>query len=77
MAEVVAAIRRVADIMAEISAASREQSAGVSQVGEAVMQLDQTTQQTSALVEGMAAAAASLSKQATDLVQAVAVFRLG
>ncbi|WP_326540259.1 methyl-accepting chemotaxis protein [Pseudorhodoferax sp.] len=77
MAEVVAAIRRVADIMAEISAASREQSAGVSQVGEAVMQLDQTTQQNSALVEEMAAAAASLSKQATDLVQAVAVFRLG
>jgi methyl-accepting chemotaxis protein len=63
--------------MAEISAASREQSAGVSQVGEAVMQLDQTTQQNSALVEEMAAAAASLSKQATDLVQAVAVFKLG
>jgi len=77
MAEVVTSIKRVTDIMAEISAASREQSLGVSQVGEAVGQLDQTTQQNAALVEEMAAAAGSLKGQAHELVQAVAVFRLG
>ena len=77
MGEVVSSIRRVTDIMGEISAASSEQSAGVSQVGEAVTQMDQTTQQNAALVEEMAAAAASLSGQAQDLVQTVAVFKLG
>ena len=76
MDEVVGAIRRVTDIMGEISAASRQQSAGVSQVGEAITQMDQTTQQNAALVEQMAAAASSLSQQAGDLVQAVAVFKL-
>ena len=77
MSEVVNSIRRVTDIMGEISAASSEQSAGVSQVGEAVTQMDQTTQQNAALVEEMAAAAASLSTQAQDLVQTVAMFKLG
>ena len=62
--------------MAEISAASREQSAGVSQVGEAVMQMDTTTQQNAALVEEMSAATASLNLQAQELVRAVAVFQL-
>lgn len=57
MTEVVAAIRRVTDIMGEISAVSHEQSSGVSQIGEAVTQMDQTTQQNAALVEEMAAAA--------------------
>ncbi|MCL4771281.1 MAG: MCP four helix bundle domain-containing protein [Burkholderiaceae bacterium] len=76
MTEVVNAIRRVTDIMGEISAASSEQSAGVSQVGEAVTQMDQATQQNAALVEQMAAAAGSLSGQARELVQAVAQFRL-
>jgi len=76
MMEVVNAIRRVTDIMGEISAASSEQSAGVSQVGEAVTQMDQATQQNAALVEQMAAAAGSLSGQARELVQAVAVFTL-
>ena len=76
MEEVVASIRRVTDIMGEISAASSEQSAGVSQVGEAVTQMDQATQQNAALVEEMAAAAGSLNTQAQDLVQAVAVFKL-
>lgn len=76
MAEVVSSIRRVTDIMAEISAASSEQSQGVAQVGEAVTQLDQTTQQNAALVEESAAAAESLKTQAQQLVQAVAVFRL-
>ena len=76
MTEVVNSIRRVTDIMGEISAASSEQSAGVAQVGEAVTQMDQATQQNAALVEEMAAAASSLKSQAHDLVQTVAVFTL-
>ena len=76
MSEVVTSIRRVTDIVGEISAASSEQSQGVAQVGEAVTQMDQTTQQNAALVEESAAAADSLRKQAQDLVDAVAVFKL-
>jgi len=76
MTEVVGSIRRVTDIMGEISAASNEQSLGVSQVGEAVTQMDQATQQNAALVEEMAAAASSLQTQAQDLVGTVAVFKL-
>ena len=76
MTEVVSSIRRVTDLMGEISAASNEQSAGVSQVGEAVSQMDQVTQQNAALVEEMAAAASSLKSQAQELVQTVAVFKL-
>ncbi|WP_395455237.1 methyl-accepting chemotaxis protein [Acidovorax delafieldii] len=76
MTEVVSAIRRVTDIMGEISAASSEQSAGVGQVGEAVTQMDQATQQNAALVEEMAAAASALNAQAGELVNAVAVFKL-
>jgi methyl-accepting chemotaxis protein len=74
MAEVVGSIKRVTDIMGEISSASSEQSAGVSQVGEAVTQMDQATQQNAALVEESAAAADSLKSQAQQLVQAVALF---
>ncbi len=77
MDEVVTAIRRVTDIMGEISSASTEQSQGVSQVGEAVSQMDQVTQQNAALVEQSAAAADSLRQQAQQLVTAVAVFKLG
>jgi methyl-accepting chemotaxis protein len=76
MTEVVDSIRRVTDIMGEISAASAEQSAGVSQVGTAVGQMDQVTQQNAALVEESAAAAESLKVQALQLVQTVAVFKL-
>ena len=76
MADVVASIRRVTDIVGEISAASSEQSAGVSQVGEAITHMDQATQQNAALVEESAAAASSLQQQAAQLVQAVAVFKL-
>jgi methyl-accepting chemotaxis protein len=76
MNEVVDSVRRVTDIMGEISSASKEQSDGVGQIGEAVTQMDQATQQNAALVEEMAAAASSLSTQATELVQTVAVFRL-
>nr|WP_295773539.1 methyl-accepting chemotaxis protein [Rhodoferax sp.] len=76
MTEVVSSIRRVTDIMGEISAASSEQASGVQQVGEAVMQMDQVTQQNAALVEQMAAAASSLKALAAEQVQAVSVFRL-
>ncbi|RQO81846.1 methyl-accepting chemotaxis protein [Acidovorax sp. FJL06] len=76
MTEVVSAIRRVTDLMGEISAASEEQSQGVAQVGEAVTQMDQVTQQNAALVEEMAAAASSLNGQAAELVSAVAFFKL-
>jgi uncharacterized phage infection (PIP) family protein YhgE len=76
MDEVVGAIKRVSDIVGEISAASTEQSAGVAQIGQAVTQMDQATQQNAALVEESAAAAESLRHQAQTLVEAVAVFRL-
>jgi len=76
MTEVVGSIKRVTDIMGEISAASIEQSAGVAQVGEAVTQMDQATQQNAALVEESAAAAESMKVQAQQLVKAVAVFKL-
>ncbi len=77
MGEVVASIERVSGIMASISSASTEQSAGVAQIGEAVNQMDMTTQQNAALVEESAAASDSLKTQAHQLVQAVAVFKLG
>jgi methyl-accepting chemotaxis protein len=76
MTEVVTSIKRVTDIMAEISAASTEQSAGVAQVGDAVTEMDKATQQNAALVEQSAAAAESLRNQAKQLVAAVAVFKL-
>ncbi len=76
MTEVVASIRRVTDIMGEISAASSEQNLGVQQVGEAITQMDQSTQQNAALVEQMAAAASSMRTQAQDLVQTVSLFTL-
>ena len=76
MDEVVGAIKRVADIMADISAASRDQSAGIEQVSLAVSQMDEVTQQNAALVEEAAAAAESLEEQAHNLAQAVSVFRV-
>lgn len=76
MSEVVAAIRRVTDIMGEISAASTEQSQGVDQINEAVTQMDHATQQNAALVEEMAAAAASLNHQAGELVHTISTFKL-
>ena len=76
MTEVVSAIQRATDLMTEISAASNEQATGVAQVGEAVTQMDQVTQQNAALVEEMAASASSLKSRAQDLVRSVAVFRL-
>ena len=76
MTEVANAIKRVTDLMGDISTANTEQSTDVSQVAEVVMQMDKSTQQNAALVEQMAAAASSLRSQAQDLVQTVAVFKL-
>ena len=76
MHDIVAQVRRVSDMIAEISAATLEQSTGIGQVGKAVTMLDQVTQQNAALVEESAAAAESLKLQACELVDAVAVFRL-
>ena len=76
MTEVVTAIRRVTDIIGEVSSASSEQSQGVAQVGEAITQMDLVTQQNAALVEESAAAANSLKSQAEQLLQSVAVFQL-
>jgi methyl-accepting chemotaxis protein-1 (serine sensor receptor) len=76
MGEVVQAVRRVTDIMGEISAASVEQSAGIEQVSHAVNQMDQVTQQNAALVEEAAAAAQALEEQADVLRGTVASFQL-
>jgi len=76
MAEVVASVKRVTDIMSEITAASMEQSTGIEQVNEAIVQMDQVTQQNAALVEESAAAAESMEEQARQLAQAVSVFKL-
>jgi len=72
----VQAVKRVTDIMGEISAASAEQSAGIEQVNQAVAQMDEGTQQNAALVEQAAAAAGSLEEQALRLRDAVATFRV-
>ncbi len=77
MGEILQAVRRVTDIMGEIAAASEEQASGISQVGLAVTQMDQVTQQNAALVEEAAAAAASLQEQAARLRDAVGAFRIG
>jgi len=76
MQEIVVSITRVTDIMSEITRASAEQSTGVNQVGEAVTQMDQATQQSAALVKGSASEAGGLKLQAEHLVAAVAVFKL-
>lgn len=76
MEEVVGAVRRVTDIMDEISAASQEQSQGIDQVSQAVGQMDEVTQQNAALVQEASAAAASLEEQASRMEQAIAKFRL-
>ncbi len=76
MGEIVKSIQRVTAIVGEISSASSEQSTGVGQVGQAITQMDQTTQQNAALVEQSAAAAESLHQQAGQLLESVAVFKL-
>ncbi len=77
MDEIVDSVRRVTDIMAEITSASQEQNQGIGQVTQAITQMDQVTQQNAALVEQAAAAAQSLQEQAAGLSQVVSVFRLG
>ena len=77
MANIVTQVTRVNDLIGEISSASMEQSTGIGQIGDAVNQLDQVTQQNAALVEESAAAAESLKVQAAQLAQVVAVFKLG
>jgi methyl-accepting chemotaxis protein len=76
MDEVVASVKRVTDIMAEISAAGREQELGIAQINQAVIEMDTVTQQNAALVEEAAAAAESLQVQAGTLVDVVSVFKL-
>ncbi|AGU51420.1 putative methyl-accepting chemotaxis protein [Variovorax paradoxus B4] len=76
MAEIVGSVKRVTDIIGEITAASQEQSTGIEQVNQAIAQMDQVTQQNAALVEEAAAAAQSMQEQAASLVEAVSVFRL-
>jgi methyl-accepting chemotaxis protein len=76
MGEIVASVQRVTDIMAEISAASQEQSAGIEQVNQTITQMDETTQQNAALVEEATAAARSMEEQAGALTQSVSVFKL-
>jgi methyl-accepting chemotaxis protein len=76
MAEVVESVRRVNDIISEISAASEEQRAGIEQINGAVMQMDSVTQQNAALVEEAAAAANAMRDQAGSLAQSVDVFRV-
>jgi methyl-accepting chemotaxis protein len=75
MDEIMESVKRVTDIMSEITAASQEQTSGIEQISRAISQMDQITQQNATLVEEAAAAAASLQNQADNLVQVVAVFK--
>ena len=73
---IVESVKKVTDIVAEIAAASQEQSAGIDQVNRAVMQMDEVTQQNAALVEEAAAAAREMQEQASELQRQVAYFQL-
>ena len=77
MGEIVDSVRRVTDIMSEITAASREQEVGIQQINLAITEMDTVTQRNAALVEEAAAAAESLQDQAGGLAQVVGVFKLG
>ena len=76
MHEIVEQVKRVSALISTIGNATREQATGIAQVSQAVSELDRTTQQNAALVQRSAGASDSLEKQATQLVQAVAVFRM-
>ena len=76
MEEVVDSVRRVTDIMGEITAASQEQSAGIGQVNQAIIEMDSVTQQNAALVEEAASAAKSLQDQAAEVANVVSIFKL-
>jgi len=77
LADIVESVKKVTDIVAEIAAASQEQSAGIDQVNHAVLQMDEMTQQNAALVEEAAAAARSMQEQSAELSQQVDFFELG
>jgi methyl-accepting chemotaxis protein len=76
MEEIVAAVKKVSELVAEISTASREQAQGIEQVSESVSQMEKVTQQNAAMVEEASAAASSLAEQSRALIDAVAAFRL-
>lgn len=76
MDEIVSSVKRVTDIMGEITSASREQEVGIEQINQAITEMDTVTQQNAALVEEAAAAASSLQDQAADLAKVVSVFQL-
>ncbi|HEY9199535.1 MAG TPA: methyl-accepting chemotaxis protein [Gammaproteobacteria bacterium] len=76
LSDIVMAVKKVSDIIAEIAAASQEQSAGIEQVNKAIMQLDSVTQQNAALVEQAAAAAESMDEQARDMNQRMLFFKV-
>ncbi|MBE3023915.1 methyl-accepting chemotaxis protein [Janthinobacterium sp. BJB1] len=76
MEEIVSSVRRVTDIMAEITSASNEQEAGIEQINQAITEMDAVTQQNAALVEEAAAASEALQGQAGSLAEAVSVFKL-
>jgi len=77
MGEVVTSIQRVADIMGEIASASHEQTAGIEQINQAIVQMDTVTQQNAGMVEEAAAAAEALQTQAAKLADLVSVFKVG
>ncbi|MHB1176180.1 MAG: methyl-accepting chemotaxis protein [Sulfuriferula sp.] len=76
MTEILESVKRVTDIMGEITAASQEQTSGIEQINQAVSQMDEVTQQNAALVEEAAAASESLHDQASNLAQVVSIFKL-
>jgi methyl-accepting chemotaxis protein len=76
MDEIVASVKRVTDIMGEITAASQEQTSGIEQINQAINQMDEVTQQNASLVEEAAAASQAMQDQASSLAQAVSVFKL-
>jgi len=76
LAEIVGSVKRVTDIIAEITAASQEQASGIDQVNKAIMQMDETTQQNAALVEEATSASQSMKEQARELMGQVASFQL-
>jgi uncharacterized phage infection (PIP) family protein YhgE len=77
MTEIVASVKRVTDIIGEVSAAASEQNSGLGQINSAVANLEKTTQQNAALVEQSSAATQSLQEQAERLAQAVSIFQAG
>ena len=77
LAEIVTSVKKVSDIIAEIAAASQEQSSGIDEVNKAVTQLDEVTQQNAALVEEAAAASKSMDDQASNLQELVSIFSIG